>query len=411
MERRHFLLQSAALTLAATGLRCNASQGLTGPSQAVGRKEKHRVAIIGCGRMGQYYADVYRALPDAELVAIAEWNPERRKVVGERFGVKALFKDVHGLLKETVPDIAAIITPTKFMKEAVIACAEAGVKGVSTDKPIAARLSDADAMVAACKERGVVFAGGNLQRAKWNVQEAARQLHGGKWGTLQGASVHGFGGEISGGGCQHLSILRLFARAEVQEVLAWGSPLEALAPEKDDSGLIINGLFYLGSGLEATVFGQKTPYGGVEVWTEDALARWNWNEPQVFQGTDAKGARQEVDPQYAPNLWLDYFNQAKGTIPGTEQSPWYGDDYLVTSIRSFLDAVDKGRELFISGHDLRQALEIAIACKLSARLGNRPVKLPLEDRSLALYPRPYRWLGGDVTNRPQSPDEAAGNTS
>ena len=70
MERRHFLLQSAALTLAATGLRCNASQGLTGPSQAVGRKEKHRVAIIGCGRMGQYYADVYRALPDAELVAM-----------------------------------------------------------------------------------------------------------------------------------------------------------------------------------------------------------------------------------------------------------------------------------------------------------------------------------------------------
>ena len=310
-----------------------------------------------------------------------------------------------------MPDIAAIITPTKFMKEAVIACAEAGVKGVSTDKPIAARLSDADAMVSACKERGVVFAGGNLQRAKWNVQEAARQLSRGKWGTLQGASVHGFGGEISGGGCQHLSILRLFAKAEVQEVLAWGSPLEALAPEKDDSGLIINGLFYLGSGLEATVFGQKTPYGGVEVWTEDALVRWNWNELRCFRARMPRAPAREGDPQYAPNLWLDYFNQAKGTIPGTEQNPWYGDDYLVTSIRSFLDAVDKGRELFISGHDLRQALEIAIACKLSARLGNRPVKLPLEDRSLALYPRPYRWLGGDVTNRPQSTDEAAGQTS
>ena len=289
MERRHFLLQSAALTLAATGLRCNASQGLTGPSQAVGRKEKHRVAIIGCGRMGQYYADVYRAMPDTELVAIAEWNPERRKVVGERFGVKALFKDVHGMLKDTVPDIAAIITPTKFMKEAVIACAEAGVKGVSTDKPIAARLSDADAMVSACKERGVVFAGGNLQRAKWNVQEAARQLSRGKWGTLQGASIHSFGGEISGGGCQHLSVLRLFAKSEVQEVIAWGTPLEALAPEKDDAGLIINGLFYLGSGLEATVFGQKTPYSGVEVWTDDALVRWNWNEPQVFQGYGWQG--------------------------------------------------------------------------------------------------------------------------
>ena len=195
--------------------------------------------------MGQYYAEVYRAMPDTELVAIAEWNPERRKVVGERFGVKALYRDVNSLLKDTIPDIAAVVTPSKYMKEAVIACAQSGVKGVSTDKPIAAKLADADAMVDACKKSGTVFAGGNLQRAKWDVQEAARRLHSGEWGKTIGTSVHGFGGEISGGGCQHLSILRLFTKTEVDEVIAWGSPLEALAPEKDDAGLIINGLFKL----------------------------------------------------------------------------------------------------------------------------------------------------------------------
>ena len=95
MDRRKFLSQSLA-----------ASAGLAGlPSLAVGRpsKEKYRVGIIGCGRMGQYFAEVYRALPDTELVAIAEWNPERRKIVGERFGVKALYKDVNAMLKEVVP--------------------------------------------------------------------------------------------------------------------------------------------------------------------------------------------------------------------------------------------------------------------------------------------------------------------
>ena len=61
---------------------------------------------------------------------------------------------------------------------------------------------------------------------------------------------------------------------------------------------------------------------------------------------------------------------------------------------------------WITGHDLRQALEVAIACQLSARLGNVPVRLPLEDRSLTLYPSPYRWLGGDVTGLPQSIAEA-----
>jgi hypothetical protein len=87
------------------------------------------------------------------------------------------------------------------------------------------------------------------------------------------------------------------------------------------------------------------------------------------------------------------------------------DNYLVSSIRSFVDAVVTGSDLFVSGHDLRQALEIAIASKLSAQLGNKPVKLPLEDRSLALYPRKYRWLGGDASGRPQSSEEAAGKKS
>ncbi len=33
--------------------------------------EPYRVAIVGCGRMGQHYAEVYQTLPDTELVAIA----------------------------------------------------------------------------------------------------------------------------------------------------------------------------------------------------------------------------------------------------------------------------------------------------------------------------------------------------
>jgi hypothetical protein len=72
-----------------------------------------------------------------------------------------------------------------------------------------------------------------------------------------------------------------------------------------------------------------------------------------------------------------------------------------------VDAVRTGSELWISGHDLRQALEIAIAAKLSAQLQNMPVRLPLRDRSLSLLPSPYRWLGGDATGRPQSLEEAA----
>ena len=41
--------------------------------------KKHKVAIIGCGRLAQQYGMAYSTYPDTEIVAIAEFNPERRK--------------------------------------------------------------------------------------------------------------------------------------------------------------------------------------------------------------------------------------------------------------------------------------------------------------------------------------------
>ena len=75
---------------------------------------KHSVAIVGCGLMGQIYVDAYSTYPDCEIVALAEYNPERRKAVGEKYGVKALYEDVNALLKDVVPDIVAVVTPTKY---------------------------------------------------------------------------------------------------------------------------------------------------------------------------------------------------------------------------------------------------------------------------------------------------------
>ena len=349
---------------------------------------KYRVAIIGCGRMGQNYAEAYTTYPDTEIVAIADANLQRRNVLGARFDVAALYPDVEALLRDTVPDIAVVVTPTKYMKDVVIACAEAGVKGISTEKPIAGCLQDADAMVEVCAARGVVFAGGNLQRAMNEVQETASRLHGGEFGEIRGASVHGFGGEISGGGCQHISVLRLFTNAEVEEIVAWGTPPEALNAEADE-GLIINGRFQLTNGLEGNVFGTPTTCRGVDVWTDECLVRWDWNPPEIFKGYDPNGNRVRIDPNYSPYPWSEF-------------------SYLTGSIRSFLGAVGGDGHPWITGADLRQALEVAIAAKLSATRNSTPVKLPLDDRSLALYPRPYRWLGGDATGRPQSAAEAKG---
>ena len=346
---------------------------------------KHRVAIVGCGLLGQNYANAYSIYPDTEIVAIAEYNPERRKAVGEKHGVKALYQDVNALLRDMIPDIVAVVTPSKYYKEAVIACAEAGVKGVSTDKPIAATLSDADEMVEICESRGVVYAGGVLLRAKNEVQETAGWLHAGEYGELIGASIIGWGAEISGGGCQDISVLRLLADAEVEEIVAWGTHRDApywseeVLARNSDEELIINARFRLSNGLECSVFGGPTRQRGVDVWSQDSLVRTRWADPpEIYKGFDANGERVRDERPYTPYQWSQF-------------------NHLAGSTRSFLASLETGSKLWISGHDLRQALEVAIAARLSVQLGSVPVKLPLEDRSLTLYPVPSRWLGGDET--------------
>ena len=79
VNRRKFLTQSVTIS---AGLASLSTQHLSQERAST----KYRVGIVGCGRMGQHFADVYQALPDTELVAIAEWNSERRKVVGKRYG-------------------------------------------------------------------------------------------------------------------------------------------------------------------------------------------------------------------------------------------------------------------------------------------------------------------------------------
>jgi hypothetical protein len=181
-------------------------------------------------------------------------------------------------------------------------------------------------------------------------------------------------------------------------VMAWGHPPEALAKE-DDEGLIINGRFRMSSGIDCMVFGDRVKTSdGVQVWSESHLTRWNWDTPRIFKA--GPGKRTEIDADYPPFPWQHVL--AKPLLRET-------DDYLVASIRSFVDAVHgEKRELFISGDDLRRALEIAIASKLSAQLGSQPVKLPLKDRTLALVPTRYRWLGGDASGNPQTAADAAG---
>ena len=66
--------------------------------------------------------------------------------------------------------------------------------------------------------------------------------------------------------------------------------------------------------------------------------------------------------------------------------------YIRTACNTAIPSVSRQKlasSLCVSGHDLHQALEVAIACKLSAKEGNRPwrpLEKPLPDSAAARVP-------------------------
>jgi predicted dehydrogenase len=107
---------------------------------------KLRIAVVGAGILGSRHARVFHEQPDAELIAVADVNPERRQVA-DRFGAK-FYPDIQAMLANESVDAVAVATPDHLHREPVLAALHAG-KHVFMEKPLATTRDDARAIAAA----------------------------------------------------------------------------------------------------------------------------------------------------------------------------------------------------------------------------------------------------------------------
>jgi phthalate 4,5-cis-dihydrodiol dehydrogenase len=117
--------------------------------------EKIGIGIVGMGAAGWAFLPAIRASSHFRLAAVAEPDEEVRKTVAAETGAGA-HSDLAGLLRQR--DVAAvyIATPTELHPEHVAQAAAAG-EHVLTEKPMAIRVAQAQAMVQAAERAGVVL--------------------------------------------------------------------------------------------------------------------------------------------------------------------------------------------------------------------------------------------------------------
>ena len=118
-------------------------------------KNPLRVAIIGTAKRSDYlYGPLIQAMP-AEVKLVSVWGRRAESVqrLGKSLGVPA-YTDIASLIRDTAPEIGIVSVNYHANGEVGLMAVQSGLH-VLLETPIAHKLSEADAIIAAAQERGL----------------------------------------------------------------------------------------------------------------------------------------------------------------------------------------------------------------------------------------------------------------
>jgi predicted dehydrogenase len=128
---------------------------------------KYRVGLIGLGRphsenaraWGMAHAHVkgYLAQGNCEIVALCDIITENAQLFNQEHaeGKATVYTDYHQMIKDMPLDVVSVCTPPALHAPMTIAAAQARVKAVHCEKPMAPTWGEARRMAEACRENGV----------------------------------------------------------------------------------------------------------------------------------------------------------------------------------------------------------------------------------------------------------------
>jgi predicted dehydrogenase len=126
------------------------------------------VGVIGVGALGRHHARHLATLDGVQLVGVYDADPDTAARVAAEVGVPVV-GEVDALLGQV--EAVSIAVPTSAHAEVGLRTLERGVS-VLMEKPLAASLAEADALVAAAERTGAVLHVGQIERYNRAVRAA-----------------------------------------------------------------------------------------------------------------------------------------------------------------------------------------------------------------------------------------------
>lgn len=148
---------------------------------------RHRVALVGCGRIAHVHCGYLRQNPFAECVGASDLSAAAREAFAARWQLPT-FADVDELIAATAPDAVHIVTPPATHAPLAIELLGRGLN-VLVEKPMALSVAEADSMVDAARRSGTCL---TVDHNRWFdpvVQKARKLVDSGAVGSLVGVEV------------------------------------------------------------------------------------------------------------------------------------------------------------------------------------------------------------------------------
>lgn len=346
-----------------------------------------KYALIGCGRISPNHIEAAKN-NNLEFVAMCDLLVEVMKKKSDKFGLGQVrqYTDYKEMLEKEKPELVAIATESGKHAAITLDCIAAGCN-VIIEKPIALSIADADAIIEAGREAGVVVCANHQNRFNKSVKKIREALEKGRFGKMfygtahirwcrdweyySGADWRGTweqdGGALMNQCIHNIDLLRWMMGNEIDTVMGMTDRLNHEYIEAEDIGIALikfkNGSYGTVEGttdiypknLEETLylFGQKGTIkaGGVSV-----------NKIEEWRFSDLLDDPEEVKATYGEN---------PPNIYGFGHTPLYAD---------VIDAINNHRAPYVTVEDGKRALELVLAIYKSAAEG-RPIQLPLENCS------------------------------
>ena len=143
-----------------------------------------KVGLAGQGAFGIKHLEAIQKIPGIEVITLTGGNQEATKEVAQKFGIPHYTGDLADSLKQPGLDAMILATPTQMHATQAIQCLKAG-KHVQVEIPLADSLKDAEAVMQAQKETGLIAMCGHTRRFNPSHQWIRKKIVAGELNVLQ----------------------------------------------------------------------------------------------------------------------------------------------------------------------------------------------------------------------------------